>query len=163
MNILSQLFRASSSRRSETPRFKPQLETLGDRSLPSGLSLSMAPMVGTAKMPTLSPPLERFLAQKSESGASRAAQPRQAQEGERIVVQGTLHTGIFAIGGETTGFIIETADGRTYELQLNRAQQAWAMRHDGQQIEVTGRLTIVPGVEGPDRQVIIVDKMRAVR
>jgi hypothetical protein len=167
MNFLS-LFSKPRAGRCDNNRCTPQLETLDDRTLPGSFGFGVAQPVATpVAMPGLGSSIERSIvgvgAGRMILMPARGAIQQPPQEGQRITVSGTLHTGIVAIGGETTGYAIETADGRMIELQLNRAQQQRANRLDGRQIEVTGRLTIVQGVERPDREVIIVERMRVIR
>lgn len=80
-------------------------------------------------------------------------------EGQRIMVTGILRTGIVAIGGETTGTILETSNGRVYELQLGRYNPREAARLNGKQVTVTGMLMIKPGVEIPARTIIQVQSL----
>jgi len=71
---------------------------------------------------------------------------------------GTLSTGIFTIGGETTGVTLRTDHG-TYELllfgELDRAAQAL----NGCKVHVRGTLTTVRGIETKDRQVVAVSSL----
>jgi hypothetical protein len=118
---------------------RPAVEALEDRSLPSGLVLPSPPAAA--------------------SGLVRAARPDPVQ-GQHVTITGTLHSPVVAIGGETTGTIVETEGGQVYELKVRgRAGRERAERLDGQRVTVSGTLTIVPGVEVPDRHVIRVDTL----
>ncbi len=78
-------------------------------------------------------------------------------EAKKVEFTGKLKTGIMAIGGETTGTIIETKDGK-YELQLgkNAELRAKADKLNGKQVTVTGTLVVRPGVEVKERKIVTV-------
>lgn len=90
-----------------------------------------------------------------------AEQPR---EFVQVTIQGTLETGIVAIGGETTGTTI-TAEGMKFELDLSRnpqlAQQAEQL--NGKPALLSGRLTRRPGVEIGERWIVRVQQLSAPR
>ncbi len=70
-------------------------------------------------------------------------------------VTGTLYTGIAAIGGETTGTVVEAENGSITELELtDPALIALADKLDGKVVTAKGTLKIVPGLEVPDRKVL---------
>jgi len=71
---------------------------------------------------------------------------------------GKVLTGIVAIGGETTGIVLETAQGRL-ELQCDAAQRATLDGLKGQQVTIRGKLEIRPGVEMPERRIITVTEI----
>lgn len=71
---------------------------------------------------------------------------------------GKVLTGVVAIGGETTGIVLETAQGRL-ELQCDAAQRAALDGLKGQQVTVRGKLDIRPGVEMPERRIITVTEI----
>ncbi|MBI1310474.1 hypothetical protein GC176_04135 [bacterium] len=75
-----------------------------------------------------------------------------------VVCRGLLHTGVVAVGGETTGFTIEiTPDGReTWELDMSRKLLSKAMKADGKSVVVSGQLKIRKSVAVPERWVITV-------
>ena len=76
-----------------------------------------------------------------------------------VVVRGQLKTGIFAIGGETTGTII-TAKNITYELDLRKLDLSkTAEQLNGKQVIVEGRLNRRPGVEVGERWIIDVTRL----
>jgi hypothetical protein len=81
-----------------------------------------------------------------------------------ITCEGRLKSGIFAIGGETTGTVLTTAEGVRYELDLGKdkdlAAQAEAL--NGKQVSVTGELQTRQGVETGARTVIMVTSLKAV-
>ena len=98
------------------------------------------------------------------------AGPAEAQVGEageakgdyiKVEVRGTLHTGIAAIGGETTGTII-AAKGARLELDLsgNRAWRKLAEKLDGKKAVVAGTLEVRPGVEIRQRWIVTVTSLK---
>lgn len=77
---------------------------------------------------------------------------------------GELHTGIVAIGGETTGTTI-TAQGLTWELDFgdNAEFRDLAEKLEGQQVRVAGSLKRRAGVEIKDRWILTVEKFAATK
>ena len=75
--------------------------------------------------------------------------------------RGTLRTGVRQIGGETTGVIIVTSEGR-YELDLkqNPEWRSQLPRLDGKQVTVEGMLTIYKGIEVRKRWIIHVRSLK---
>lgn len=96
------------------------------------------------------------------SAHAGGAKDKAAGKGQKVTMTGTLKTGIFAIGGETTGTILRTKKG-TYELDLgkNKDLRTMAKRLDGKMVEVTGTLNIRKGVEVKERRIITVDALKA--
>jgi hypothetical protein len=80
---------------------------------------------------------------------------------KKVEFKGKLRTGIVAIGGETTGTIIETKDG-TYELELGKDKElrAKAKRLDGKPVVVTGILGVRKGIEVKERKIITVTSLK---
>jgi hypothetical protein len=80
-----------------------------------------------------------------------------AQEGKKVEMKGTLRTGIVAIGGETTGTIIETKEGR-FELDLGKDKELRqkAEKLNGKMVVATGTLVIKKGVEIKERRIVTV-------
>jgi hypothetical protein len=78
---------------------------------------------------------------------------------EKIMAQGTVSSGMMAIGGETTGFTIKTSDGTSYELILKTADQEKLSKLSGMWFEIEGELITIEGVEIKDRKVIIADRV----
>jgi hypothetical protein len=76
-------------------------------------------------------------------------------EAKKVEMTGTLKTGIVAIGGETTGTIIETKKG-TYELDFgdNKELRKKAASLNGKKVSIEGTLTVRPGVEIKERRII---------
>jgi hypothetical protein len=74
---------------------------------------------------------------------------------------GTLRTGIVAIGGETTGTVIQTKKG-TFELDLgkNKELRDKAEKLKGKTVTVTGSLVIRKGVEVKVRKIIVVTRLQ---
>lgn len=98
---------------------------------------------------------------KWEEKKSPAPAPK-AKSGEfvKVSVKGKLKTGIFAIGGETTGSTI-TADGITWELDFgtNKTLLEQAQNLNGKQVHVKGRLHRKPGVEVRERWIVDVKSL----
>ncbi len=97
-------------------------------------------------------------ADPEEKPANAAA----ATESITVEIKGKLNTGVFAIGGETTGTTI-TASGLTFELdfgeQSKLSRQAEGL--DGQTVIVKGTLEGKPGVEIPLRYIVTVTSLKA--
>lgn len=78
----------------------------------------------------------------------------------RVDIQGTMNSGIVAIGGETTGTTI-TAGNITWELDLGgfaRVAGPWS----GKRVRVSGKLEHRRGVEIADRWIVHVQQIRLV-
>lgn len=73
---------------------------------------------------------------------------------------GKLRTGIVAIGGETTGIIIETKKG-AFELDFGEQKELRqkAEKLDGKNVTVVGKLEIRKGVEVKERRIVIVTSL----
>jgi hypothetical protein len=81
-----------------------------------------------------------------------------------LTVTGKLATGIMAIGAETTGVTITTAQRQTYELDIkDAALKRTADGLDGKEVTVTGTLTIKAGVEVAQRRIIAVKTLEAAK
>jgi hypothetical protein len=78
----------------------------------------------------------------------------------KVSIKGKLKTGIFAIGGETTGSTI-TADAITWELDFgsNKTLLEQAQKWNGKQVHVKGRLHRKPGVEVRERWIVDVKSL----
>ncbi|MFO0985266.1 MAG: hypothetical protein U1E76_26640 [Planctomycetota bacterium] len=72
--------------------------------------------------------------------------------------RGTLHSGSMAIGGETTGWTIDTPRG-PIEVDV-RAVAATASALDGRSVVATGQWQTVRGVERPDRRVLVIAELK---
>ena len=85
----------------------------------------------------------------------------QAQKDKDPVAEwtGTLRLGIQAIGGETTGIVLETPKGK-FELKAANDTIAAAFKKlDKQKVVVKGTLHRQPGVEVKERVIITVTKV----
>jgi len=85
-----------------------------------------------------------------------------ATQGDNAIsVTGTLHTGVVAVGGETTGTELSADKNGGYELDLTAhaelVKKADAL--NGQQVSVTGTLTTKAGVERSPRHIIKVETL----
>ena len=85
-----------------------------------------------------------------------------AKDSIRVTVTGTLRTGIFAIGGETTGATI-TARGITWGLEFgtSAALRKTAQKLNGKQVLVQGSLERRKGVEIKERWIVTVTQLQA--
>ena len=72
---------------------------------------------------------------------------------------GKLHLGIVAIGGETTGIVLDTPKGKFEIMPATDAVRADLKKLDGQQVIVHGTLAKKPGVEIKERSIITVTKV----
>ncbi len=80
-------------------------------------------------------------------------------ETEKITVQGPVSAGMAAIGGETTGVVLETADNITYELIVTVADREKLQKISGMWFEVTGDFINITSVTRGERRAIIVDTL----
>jgi hypothetical protein len=79
------------------------------------------------------------------------------KDAKKVEVKGTLRTGIVAVGGETTGTIIQTKDGQLeLELGTNKELREKAAKLDGKMVAVSGTLEVRKGVEVKERKIITV-------
>jgi hypothetical protein len=87
-----------------------------------------------------------------------------AQEAKKVELQGKLRTDIVAIGGETTGVIIQTKEG-DFELDLgkNKEIRDTADKLHGKMVQVSGTLTVRKGVEVKERKIVAVSKLEEVK
>lgn len=76
-----------------------------------------------------------------------------------MLLQGAVSSDVAAIGGETTGFLIETAEKETFELILTIEDQDKLRKIDGMWFEISGEPITIESVEMAERQAIIVDKI----
>lgn len=95
------------------------------------------------------------------SGAWAADEEAEIEDSVRVAVVGKLQTGIFAIGGETTGTTI-TANGITWELDLGRNAESRkiAEQLNGKKAFVQGRLERRGGVEIKERWIVTVTEIK---
>jgi hypothetical protein len=79
---------------------------------------------------------------------------------KKMELTGKLRTGIVAIGGETTGTILETKKG-TFELELGKQMELRqkAEKLNGKNVTVVGKLEIRKGVEVKERRIITVTSL----
>jgi hypothetical protein len=87
----------------------------------------------------------------------QAQEAPKEKDAKKMEFTGTLRAGIIAIGGETTGYVIETKKGM-FELTFGtqKALQAKADKLDGKTVLVTGTLEIRKGVEVKERKIVTV-------
>ncbi len=80
-------------------------------------------------------------------------------EPENVNIQGKIETGMMAIGGETTGVILTTYEGQSYELIVKMAEKEKLEKLSGQSFEVLGELIRIESVESIERRAIIVTSL----
>ena len=78
---------------------------------------------------------------------------------EKIMAQGPISSGMMAIGGETTGFVLTTPKDLSYELILKVTDQKKLQTIGNIWFEVTGDFINIISVERGPRQAIIVDTL----
>lgn len=78
-----------------------------------------------------------------------------------MTLTGKLQHPVLAIGGETTGTVIQAKD-KAYELDLkgNKALLKQVESLKGKQVTVVGALRVVKGVEIPERRVVTVTEIK---
>jgi hypothetical protein len=86
--------------------------------------------------------------------------------GKKVQFKGKLQTGIVAIGGETTGVILDVKKkGKVvrYELDLtkNKALRDKADKLNGKEVEVKGTLNVRKGLAVKERRIITVTSLKA--
>lgn len=88
----------------------------------------------------------------------------QGEENQKVELKGVLRTGIVAVGGETTGTIIETQKNK-FELDFGKHKelQRKAMKLNGKTVLVVGTLAIRKGVEVKERRIITVARLEEVK
>jgi opacity protein-like surface antigen len=74
---------------------------------------------------------------------------------------GKLQTGVVAIGGETTGTVLQTKEG-SFELSFgqDKGLRNSAEKFGGKQVTVTGKLNVRKGVEVKERRIITVTAIK---
>lgn len=80
----------------------------------------------------------------------------------KVEITGKIQTGMMAIGGETTGVILNSSEG-TFELKLAEKMTESALDYDGKLVRVTGVLSTVSGIEIKKRRIIEVKKIEVVQ
>ncbi len=100
---------------------------------------------------------------KTVNGKALTNKKPAVEDSINVTVVGTLCTGIFAIGGETTGTTI-TAKGITWELDVGKsgAMRKAAQKFNGKKVIVQGSLERRRGVEIKERWIVTVTGIQAV-
>ena len=82
------------------------------------------------------------------------------KDAKKVELTGKLRTGIVAIGGETTGTLLETKKG-TYELDFGKQKELRqkAEKLNGKNVKVVGKLEIRKGVEVKERRIVTVTSL----
>ncbi len=99
---------------------------------------------------------------KTINGKSVAAKNPASENPTSVTIVGALRTGVFAVGGETTGTTV-TANGVTWELDFgkNAALRKAAEKLRGKKVAVQGRLERRHGVEVKERRIVTVTALRS--
>ena len=92
----------------------------------------------------------------SQENASAAEDDAKASAYVKVEVKGELTTGVFAIGGETTGTIIK-AGPITWELDVGKKDVS---KMNGKDVIVTGELELKKGVEIRQRWIVHVKTIK---
>jgi hypothetical protein len=102
------------------------------------------------------------LASAADGGPKKDDKKSPEPEKKLMEYKGKLKHPVFAIGGETTGTIIETPKG-TYELDLGKDKKLIELARslNGKAVIVKGTLKVVKGVEVPERRIITVKELKA--
>jgi len=82
-----------------------------------------------------------------------------------MTFEGTLKHPVYAIGGETTGTVVETKKDGVFELDLGKnktlLKQIDSLK--GKEVKVTGILRVVKGLEIPERRLVTVQAVAEVK
>jgi hypothetical protein len=91
-------------------------------------------------------------------------QVKKKEGSKKVELQGVLKTGIVAIGGETTGTVLETKQG-AFELDLgkNAELRARADKLNGKAVAVGGVLNVRKGVEVKQRKIVTVTSLEEMK
>lgn len=73
---------------------------------------------------------------------------------------GTLHGGVIAIGAETTGWVLESADLGRIDVDVSKAADA-AGELDGKAVVIEGELVTVNWPERGEKQMLMAQRIRA--
>ena len=65
---------------------------------------------------------------------------------------------MMAIGGETTGIVLEATDGKTYELYMKNTGQL--KKYHDKKVHIKGRYTVTSGTEILKREIIEVAEIQ---
>lgn len=71
---------------------------------------------------------------------------------------GTLRGGVVAIGAETTGWVLETDDGRRIDVDVSKAGDA-AGKLDGKRVVIEGDVVTANWVERGERDLLMADSI----
>jgi uncharacterized protein (TIGR01244 family) len=117
-------------------------------------ALTEARKVGLTGVPALEEFAKRYIAtQQGKPAPAPAAGAPVTGEWTGLVL-----TGIVAIGGETTGIVLDTGREKL-ELQCDATQRATIEGLKGQQVMIRGKLETRTGVEVPVRRIIVVTEI----
>ncbi len=107
-----------------------------------------------------------FVAGSGLVTVAAAEKPPEKTEGKPAPAKtytGTLKTGVTAIGGETTGITVTTADDGVYELDLGENKELKKKAEDlnGKKVSVVGEYKPREGVEKKERRIIVTTSLSA--
>ena len=93
-------------------------------------------------------------AQEQPVAARDAKPPAQSKR-----FTGTLHGGVIAIGGETTGWVLQSDDLGRVDVDVSKVADA-AAGLEGKRVVVEGQLVTVNWVERGEKQMLMADAIR---
>ena len=101
------------------------------------------------------------------AGCASSSEPREPESGNQVMQSvtavGVLRGGMMGIGGESTGWRLESSEReQSLELDVSRVRQA-AEGLAGMKVRATGRMTTVEYVERGATQVLQVESLTKVR
>ena len=119
---------------------------------------------GTAKLITNEKAAGQFKAELSLFASEAADQLLPTADGKQAAktFEGTLQTGIVAVGGETTGIVLKTKAHGQYELDLKKDDKLLKLadKLNGKKVVVEGDYKPRPGVEVKERRIILVKSIK---
>ena len=88
------------------------------------------------------------------------SEPNEAKDTRdaRQTFTGTLRGGIVAVGAETTGWVLETDDGRRIDVDVSKASDA-ADQLEGKRVVIQGDAVTANWVERGERQLLMADSI----
>ena len=90
--------------------------------------------------------------------AAKPQEERPAPAPARQKLTGILRGGIVAVGAETTGWVLETADRSRVDVNVSRVQ-AEAEKLEGQRVVVEGEMVTANWVERGEKPMLMADSI----
>lgn len=91
-----------------------------------------------------------------------AKAPMTTKPSTRPTFTGTLRGGIMAVGSETTGWALETDDGKRIDVNVDKAADA-AASLDGKRVTVTGSMTTAKWLERGEKPLLMAEHIEAAK